>query len=124
MERGLARAVPWVAFAIGYLAAWFISSALPVPLLWHLPLERRFTFEVHPLGLAADYYGRLLLCLSIGGLSWLAGRLLARRLRAEWFPGLCVWCLAILLFTAGLNLYVLAGRQPIAAPLPDGYVPR
>ena len=75
-------------------------------------------------GLGADYYGRLLLCLATGGAMALAAALGLRRVRPQVLSGLLVWTAGLLVFTAGLYLFVLAGRQPIPAPLPPGYVPR
>jgi hypothetical protein len=117
------RAAPWAAFAVAYLAAWFVSSALPTPLLWHLPLEHRFVFAVHPLELGADYYGRVLLCLAAGALGFFAARA-ARPRRPEWLTTLLAWSMGLLAFCAALCIYTLAHRQPIPAPLPPGYVAR
>jgi hypothetical protein len=108
------------AFAAAYCAAWFLSTTVPMRLVWYLPVERRFTFEVHPVALGADFYGRLLLCALCGALGALASRLLSpRHLRTAW-----VWAAVLLLFTAGLYGRLLSTRQPVPAPLPEAYVPR
>lgn len=111
-----------------YVASYFVTSTVVMRLLWYLPLERRFTFEVKPLALGADFYGRVLLCLASGGLAaalaWLALRGRRVQPRAEWLRGLLVWLVGLLLFTAGLHVYILKGRQPIPAQLPAGDVPR
>jgi hypothetical protein len=120
------RAIGWGAFCVGYLLAYLISTTIPTPLLWHLPAERRFTFEVRPLQLGADFYGRLLLSLLCGGLAFIAARLLLRKVepRPEWLRALAIWTLSLLCFTGGLYVYTLWARSPIPAPLPPAYAPR
>jgi hypothetical protein len=127
-SRASSRALPWLLFAIGYLSAWFVSTTVPTPLLWHLPLERRFTFEVRPLQLGADFLGRLLLSLAAGALCSLGRLALPGLLPQRWRPlllrCLTLWATGLLLLTACLYLVLLLHRQPIPAPLPPGYVPR
>ena len=118
MSRGLRPA----AFAIGYLGAFFVSSVLPLPLLWYFPVEHRFAFAAHPLGLGADFYGRLLFALAVGALAaWVVrpswGGRRAPVMLSAWIAGLVV-------FAAAFYLFVLAHRLVIPAPLPKGYVPR
>lgn len=128
LREPIERAVPWAVFCVAYVFTYFVSTAVPVPLLWHLPVERRFTFEVRPLALGADFYGRVLLCLVVGGLAaglaWIMLRGRRVHLRPEWLRGLVVWLVSLLLFTSALSVYVLRARQPIPATLPAGYVPR
>jgi hypothetical protein len=84
--------------------------------------------EVHPTGLAADFYGRVLLALAVGALAGAVGRALVGRASLEaqrrWLKPVLAWSAGLLLFTAGLYVFLLVGRQPFAAPLPPGYVPR
>lgn len=124
----LLSAASWSCFGAGYLAAYFASTAVPPRLPWYYPTERRFSFESHPTGVAADFYGRVLLCLIVGALCFGIARLvlgrfdearLARALRTT-----TVWCATLLVFTAALYVYLLAFRIPFPAPLPPGYVPR
>jgi hypothetical protein len=128
MQRSLARALPLLCGAAGYLAAYFVSTALPTRLLWHLPVEHRFTYEVRPLALGADFYGRLLLCLGAGALAYGAATFAIRffriELRAHWLRALLFWTFGLLLFTSGMYLNILSARRPMAAPLPAGYVAR
>ena len=119
----MSRAIALLAGTVAYLAAWFLSTALPTPLLWHFPLEHRFSFETHPLGLGADFYGRLVLCLAAFAVTFGAVTL-SRAARVQWLRALSVWAIALLLFTSGMYLSLLAARRPMAAPLPDGYVAR
>lgn len=122
------RLLPWALFCVGFVFANFLSAAVPMPLLWHLPVQRRFTFEVRPLALGADFYGRVLLSLAAGALAAAAARLAIRRRwlqpRPEWLRGAVVWLVVVLLFTSGLYLYILRARQVIPADLPPGYIPR
>lgn len=126
MRSPVDRAVPWLAASAGYLATYFVSTAVPVRLVWHLPVERRFTYEVRPLALGADFYGRLLLCLAIGAVCFAAARLFlrVRTAHAPALRALLFWTFGLAGFTAGLYLYLLSSRQPIPAPLPAGYVAR
>ncbi len=128
LQSPVERLLPWALFCVGYLAANFVSVAVPMPLLWHLPVERRFTFEVRPLALGADFYGRVLLSLVAGALvAAAAGWAIRRRLlqaRPVWLRGTLIWLIVVLLFTSGLYISVLRARQPIPAALPAGYVPR
>ena len=127
-RQGLRRVVALCAFAVGFFFFYFVSTAVPTPLLWHLPLERRFTFEVRPLALGADFYGRVLFSLCSGGAAWAVARLAVGALEPEalrrWLRLVSLWALSLLVFTAGLYVYLLASRQPIPAPLPPGYVAR
>ena len=45
-----------IAFAFAFVAPMLAGE----PIVWYLPLERRWTFETRPDGLAIDFYGRLL----------------------------------------------------------------
>jgi hypothetical protein len=118
-----AMAVAWSGFAVGYLATYFLTTALEAPVLWYLPIEHAFVFAVRPEpGVAADFYGRVLESLLggavLGGLAWWqAGR--APRLNT-----LAAWTMSLLVITGGLYLYKLVGRHAQPAPLPQAYVPR
>jgi hypothetical protein len=119
-------ALEWAAACVGYLAAYLISTVLPTPLLWHLPVERRFTFEVRPLALGADFYGRLLLSVVAGAAAWDVARLAlrSRQPTRQQLQVALAWTLSLLCFTAGLYLWTLVARTPIPAPIPEGYVAR
>jgi small-conductance mechanosensitive channel len=118
----------WGLFGVGYLTAYFLSTAIATPVIWYYPVERHFAFEYRPHGLAADFYGRLLLSLFSGFVVASIGRLVVRRTATErserWLTPVLAWSAALLLFTASLYIYLLVGRVPFPAPLPPGYVPR
>jgi hypothetical protein len=123
-----ARAVSWGAFGAGYLACYFLSTALDLPVLWYFPTEHRFELGPNPEGLAADFYGRVGLCLAAGLLAYVAVRLVVRRLSSgavsRWILPVGVWGTALFLFTAALYGYKLHGRRSRPAPLPPNYVAR
>jgi hypothetical protein len=118
----LRMATSWAVACVAYLCAFLVSTVVPTPLIWHLPVERRFTFELHPLSLAADFYGRVLLCAAAGGAALLVARLALRQASRETLRGGLLlflgWAALLLVFTAGLQISSLARRQPIPAPLP------
>ncbi len=99
--------------APGFYAAWFLSSVVPTPLLWYLPLARRFEFATVATELGMDFYGRLLLSLAV---AVLAG-VLAGRSRLS-LRTLTVWLVSTGLLCLALELVVLWHRVPV--PLPEG----
>ena len=119
MER-LRLTVRWSLFTAGYLAAYFLSTALPTPLVWYRPTQRRFEFTTHPLGLASDLYGRVGLSLGVGAAVFFLTRfLLANANEAQarkWLARSLVWSATLLLFTAGLYVYLLTGRSLSGGP--------
>ena len=127
-RKSLERILPWALFCVGYVFTNFLTQAVPMRLLWYLPLARQFTFERRPLVLGVDFYGRVLTSLIAGGLCALATVLVLRTRRVAprpaWLRGVSVWLIGLLLFTSGLYVYILRARQPIPATLPAGYVPR
>jgi hypothetical protein len=72
--------------------------------------------------------GRVLLATVAGAVASLLGRaLIARRDEPGQQAALeltTAWAAALLLFTAALYVYILAGRNPLPVPLPPDYVPR
>jgi hypothetical protein len=96
--------------ATGFYAAWFLSSVVPLPLVWYLPLARRFEFAPVVPGLAMDFYGRLLLAIAVGALAGLV----AARAR------LSLGTLALWVASTGLLCVLLEGVllwQRVPAPL-------
>lgn len=130
------RALTAAAFCVGYLAGYFLTATLPIPVLWHLPVERRFAFAVRPLGLGADFYGRVLFALACGGAAAALAALRARldaegsprelhgKPRPAWLGTLLAWSVSLLLLGSALHIWTLARRKPIPATLPAGYVAR
>lgn len=119
-----ARALSWGGFGLGYLLFYCLSTVVPTPVPWYLPLEHRFAFGVRVDGLAADFYGRVLSCLIAGGVGYAMARVLARRATPAWLNTVGAWCLSVFVFTAALYIYLLIGRHSQPAPLPHDYVPR
>jgi hypothetical protein len=123
-----ARAIGWGAFGTAYLACYFLSTALDLPVFWYLPTEHRFELSPRPEGLAADFYGRVGLCLAAGISAYCLVRFVVRRISSpathRWILPLGVWGVAIFAFTAALYGYKLHGRRSRPAPLPPNYVAR
>lgn len=75
------RALFWVigaacvAFAVAFIAPLFFE----IPVLFYFPLERRFTFEARPEGLAMSFYGRTLFGIVAGACAGAAAFLTTRR---------------------------------------------
>jgi hypothetical protein len=121
----MSRAFSSLSFCLGYVATYFLSTALPTPLIWYYPLERKVAWGLHPMGVAADFYGRVGLSV-VGGLVLVAlarGFPVRTRENPVWTYRLVSWIVGLLFLTAGLYIFSLIHRQPIPAPLPQGYVP-
>lgn len=100
--------------ATGFFAAYFLSSVIPTPLLWYLPLSGRFVFATVVTEVGMDFYGRLLLSL-VGGA---AAALLARVWRTAPVRTLAVWSLSSLALCVALEVIVLSQRNPVPLTLP------
>lgn len=92
--------------AAGFSAAWFLMAVIPTPLLWYLPLSRRFEFATVVTELGMDFYGRLLLALVVAaGAAWVAPAL---RLKT-----LFVWALTLFALCTALEVTTLSRRHPV-----------
>jgi hypothetical protein len=122
------RALSWGAFGTAYLACFCLSTALDVPVFWYFPVEGRFELSARPEGLAADFFGRVGLCLVVATAVYFLARLVVRRLSApsanRWIFSLGAWGAVLFLFTGALYGYKLYGRRSKPAPLPPHYVAR
>jgi hypothetical protein len=102
-----------VGFAVGFAAAWFVAAVVQIPLLWYLPLERRFVFETTVTSLGIDYYGRLVFCTLAGGLCALVGRVIGRRGAPIWWVYGAVWVSSLVALTFALEVALLWRRVPV-----------
>jgi hypothetical protein len=102
-----------LAAATGFYVAWFLSSVISTPLLWYLPLERRFVFASVVTELGMDFYGRLLLALVAAALAAGLTRVVKPPLRT-----LSVWALSTFALCVVLEVTVLAHRVPTPLPKP------
>ena len=122
------QAITWTSFASGYLAAYFVSTAIKMPLAWYHPLSRSWTLEVHPNDLAMDFMGRILVSAGVGAISAVIGRAVSTRLASEREGAalrmVAAWTAGLLVFTAALYVFLLIGRAPFPLALPEGYSPR
>ena len=100
--------------AVGFYAAWFLSSVIPTPLLWYLPLSGDFVFATIVTELGMDFYGRLLLSVGAGAVS----ALLARAWRQAPISTLAVWTLSTLALCVALEVTVLSRRNPVPLVAP------
>ena len=108
--------------AVGFLAADFLVSAVRMPVLWYLPIERRFEFQTFGGGAAMDFYGRLLWCV-LAGLAIAA--VASWRLPAldevavgRWERRTIVWLGLMLVLAGALHVTQLVGRNPVPLELP------
>ena len=108
--------LPRLVFATLFPAAWFLCSLKALPLLWYLPLERRFVFATTVTQLGIDFFGKLLLCGAVAGL----GAALTSRLKpgARWGAALAVWPLVLFALALALNVTQLVQRVPVPLPRP------
>lgn len=119
--RYVAMCVGVIAFTLAFLAPLFAPLAVP----WYRPVEREWTFEIKPAGLAIDFYGRL----AFAVLAWafaVGASLIGRRAtlggRAR---GLVLaWAIAAITFAMFYFAWTLYYRVPDPVPIPAGYVPR
>ena len=115
----------WAVTAVAFWAAWFASSALQLPLLWYLPLERRFVFGHAPDGIAMCVWGQLLLSSVVAAVCAGTAALIVRR-REIPRPVVLLsagWCALLLCFVVGYFAFALWGRVPmitLAPGLADG----
>jgi hypothetical protein len=121
--------VPVEVEAAAMVFCWTFAFMLlhPVPTLWYLPLEHRWSFGSEPGGLAMDWYGRTVVSLVIsalgGGIAWaLLGRRppLSPEIQDGWLGALVVSIVFVVLVIVVTSL----GGHPSPLPLPPWYVPR
>ena len=105
--------------ATGFFAAYFLSSVIPTPLLWYLPLSGRFVFATVVTDLGMDFYGRLLLCVLV----WSAAAALSRAWPTAPVKTLAAWSLSSLALCVALELITLSVRHPVPLTLPIGGAP-
>jgi hypothetical protein len=107
-----------LAGATAFYATWFLTSVLPTPLPWYLPLTRRFVLATVVTELGMDFYGRLLFALVAAMLVALAARRWAPPLRL-----LAAWALSTLALCVALEVTVLSRRVPVPLALPQEHAP-
>jgi hypothetical protein len=95
--------------AIAFLLCYAAVQLFHPPLLWYLPLERRFSFGERPAEISMDWYGRTLLAslvaLISGGVAALIRRFVPRT------PGAPPWLYALALAVSlGLALFIYGAR--------------
>ncbi|MFO0727854.1 MAG: hypothetical protein U1E65_29010 [Myxococcota bacterium] len=103
-------------FALTYAAL----AIFEVPLLWYLPIDRRFEFGLKPSSLGIDWYGRVLAASLASAVGLGLGGLFRPR-----SPVILRWILVLSLISAASVFSVaVLERSPKPEPLPSWYVPR
>lgn len=105
--------------ATGFFAAYFLSSVIPTPLLWYLPLSGRFVVATVVTEVGMDFYGRLLLSVLVGGVA----ALLSRAWPTAPVKTLAAWTLSSLALCVALEVVTLSQRNPVPLTLPAAVVP-
>lgn len=105
-------ALSWVMAALGFWAAWGVSMAFKLPMIWYLPLERRFDVGVTVPGLAMGFYGQLinaaLVAAGTGAVTWALVR--NRQVHPSHLWACVVACALLLCLTIGFIGAGLWGR--------------
>lgn len=104
-DRSAIVSVAAIAFVLCYAAVQLFHP----PLLWYLPLERRFTFGARPAEISMDWYGRTLLASLVALLSGGAVALIRRFFRRT--PGGPPWLYALAIaLSLGLAFFIYGAR--------------
>jgi hypothetical protein len=127
MERRHAVYVGLCAATVAFAVTYMIPAVVPVAVPWYYPLEHRWAIEVNPTGLAMDWFGRTLLSAGAGGLAYLVGWGVSRRLTRPLVRGFALWAAwsaTAVAFAMALYTWQLLHRTPTPVPLPAWYQPR
>jgi hypothetical protein len=113
-----------IAFAVAFVYPQLAEQAVA----WYFPLERRWSFEARPQGLAIDFYGRLAQALVAWSVAVIVTLPIVRRIRrplSERVAGLlAAWALTLTLLVILYFAWTLLFRVPTPSPIPDWYRPR
>ena len=113
-----------VAFAIGFVLPQITEHAV----VQYFPLERRWSFEARPQGLAMDFYGRLGQAMVAWAIGVIVSLVVVRRIKtplSERAAGLLTaWALTFTVLVIMYYAWTLFFRHPTPAPIPDWYRPR
>ncbi len=114
-------AFSWAVGVVAFWIAWLSSSAFAIPVVWYLPIERRFVFTAHPPGLAMCMFGQLIFAAAVGlGVGGLASRVVRKRDVPDSQVWLSVgWCVLLLCFVVGYYAFALWGRIPVLTIAPE-----
>ena len=127
MERSKAISVAACAAIVTFELGYLYSSFGSIRLWWYYPLEHRWAFELKPIELAMNWYGRNLVATLWSAAGFLTAYAVARR-REHLPPGgqrLLAACIAAsVLIGVALFACQISGSQPTPQPLPAWYVPR
>jgi hypothetical protein len=114
MGRARAQLVAGAAAMIAFAATFAYPAYAPMRVLWYYPVERRWGFEVEPVGLAMDFFGRTLaasvVALVVAALAW---ALVRRRAIGDRLVGLATgWAITAVALAMAFYAWQLVRRTP------------
>lgn len=125
MKRNEALYVAMCLGTIAFAIAFVFPQLTEQSVAWYFPLERRWSFEVRPQGLAIDFYGRLAQALVAWSVAVIVTVAIARRITrplSERMAGLlAAWALTLTLLVILYFAWTLLFRIPTPSPIPDWY---
>jgi hypothetical protein len=128
MDRARAQLVAGAAAMIAFAATFAYPAYAPMRVLWYYPVERRWAFEVEPIGLAMDFYGRTLAAAVVAlVVAALVGALARRRAIGDRLVGLAAgWAITAVALAMAFYAWQLARRVPrgVGPPPPELGAPR
>lgn len=84
---------------IAFSIALALPAFVPMPMLFYRPVEHEWLLELHPSGIAMDFFGRCLLAGACSAIAAFASYAIARRRRRDAKPEtlamLGIWAIAI-----------------------------
>ncbi|MGE0870930.1 MAG: hypothetical protein AB7P03_20355 [Kofleriaceae bacterium] len=127
MKRSDALFVALCVGAIAFAVAFVYPQLSGQAIAWYYPVERRWSYEARPSGLAIDVFGRLMQGLVAWSVAVIATLAITRRLRelsSRMAHLLAAWAIAMTLLVMLYFAYTLAVRVPTPLAIPAWYVPR
>jgi hypothetical protein len=110
-----------IAFAVAFVYPQLAEQAVA----WYFPLERRWSYEVRPPGLAIDFYGRLAQAMVAWSVAVIVTLAITRRIKrslSERAAGLlAAWALTLTLLVILYFAWTLLFRIPTPSPIPTWY---
>ena len=120
-----AACIGTIAFSVAFVLPQFTEQAV----LRYFPVDGGWELTAKPVGLAIDFYGRLLQGTVVAAVAIAVTLLVTSRMKTEQLPRkaaslLAAWAIAFVILVMMYYAWTLAFRVPNAAPIPDWYIPR